>query len=87
MQSQLLCLENIKRAKLSIYLIEVMQLIEGEICRWENEYVESSPEEKFLINYLPLLVEALVTILEQNETIKQSASGDYKTLQAHTHLF
>lgn len=65
-----------------------MQLIEGEIGRWKNKYVESSPEEKFLINYLLLLAEALVTILEQNETIKLSTSGDYKTLQAHSaHFF
>lgn len=28
----------------------------------------------------------LVTILEQNETIKLSTSGGYKTLQAHTHF-
>lgn len=64
-----------------------MQLIEGEIGRWKYEYVESSPEAKFLINYSLLLAEALVTILGQNETIKLSTRGDYKTLQAHTHPF
>lgn len=64
-----------------------MQLIEGEIGKWKYKYVESPPETKVLVNYLLLLVVTLVTILEQNETIKLSTSGGYKTLQAHTHFF